>query len=64
MFNVLFFQVEYQTSTGQMLDLITTPAGEVDLSKYVLPTSDTFSAFPDLFLFQLVDEGLVTRVNR
>jgi hypothetical protein len=31
-------QVEYQTASGQMLDLITTPAGEVDLSKYVLPT--------------------------
>jgi farnesyl diphosphate synthase len=34
----LFNDVEYQTASGQMLDLITTPAGEVDLSKYVLPT--------------------------
>lgn len=31
-------QVEYQTASGQMLDLITTPAGEVDLARYVLPT--------------------------
>ncbi|KAG0583466.1 hypothetical protein KC19_3G138300 [Ceratodon purpureus] len=34
----LFNDVEFQTASGQMLDLITTPAGEVDLSKYVLPT--------------------------
>jgi farnesyl diphosphate synthase len=34
----IFNEVEYQTASGQMLDLITTPAGEVDLSKYVLPT--------------------------
>ncbi|KAH7436824.1 hypothetical protein KP509_05G037300 [Ceratopteris richardii] len=36
--NDLFNEVEYQTTCGQMLDLITTPAGEVDLSKYVIPT--------------------------
>ncbi|KAL3693527.1 hypothetical protein R1sor_007178 [Riccia sorocarpa] len=34
----LFNEVEYQTSLGQMLDLITTPEGEVDLSKYIMPT--------------------------
>ena len=34
----LKLQVEYQTASGQMLDLITTPAGEVDLSLYVMPT--------------------------
>lgn len=34
----LFNEVEYQTSLGQMLDLITTPEGEVDISKYVLST--------------------------
>jgi farnesyl diphosphate synthase len=34
----LFNDVEYQTASGQMLDLITTPAGEVDLARYVLPT--------------------------
>lgn len=31
-------QVTYQTASGQMLDLITTPEGEVDLSKYILST--------------------------
>lgn len=36
--NDLFNEVEYQTCSGQMLDLITTPAGEVDLSKYVITT--------------------------
>jgi len=34
----IFNDVEYQTASGQMLDLITTPAGEVDLSLYVMPT--------------------------
>ncbi|BBN06613.1 farnesyl diphosphate synthase [Marchantia polymorpha subsp. ruderalis] len=34
----IFNEVEYQTSLGQMLDLITTPEGEVDLSKYIMPT--------------------------
>eukprot|EP00249_Psilotum_nudum_P004200 c17743_g1_i2 orf=173-1252(+) len=34
----LFNEVEFQTASGQMLDLITTPAGEVNLSKYVMPT--------------------------
>jgi farnesyl diphosphate synthase len=34
----IFNEVQYQTASGQMLDLITTPAGEVDLSKYILPT--------------------------
>ncbi|KAJ7568113.1 hypothetical protein O6H91_01G019000 [Diphasiastrum complanatum] len=34
----LFNEVEYQTAAGQMLDLITTPAGEVDLSKYTIET--------------------------
>ncbi|EFJ25934.1 hypothetical protein SELMODRAFT_173042 [Selaginella moellendorffii] len=34
----LFDEVEYQTACGQMLDLITTPPGEVDLSKYVMDT--------------------------
>lgn len=36
--NDLFNEVEFQTCAGQMLDLITTPAGEVDLSKYVIST--------------------------
>eukprot|EP00250_Pteridium_aquilinum_P014896 c22270_g1_i1 orf=476-1540(+) len=36
--NDLFNEVEFQTCGGQMLDLITTPAGEVDLSKYVIST--------------------------
>ncbi|KAL2634028.1 hypothetical protein R1flu_005507 [Riccia fluitans] len=34
----LFNEVEYKTCLGQMLDLITTPEGEVDLSKYIMPT--------------------------
>ncbi|CAM6118345.1 unnamed protein product [Calypogeia fissa] len=34
----LFNEVEYQTALGQMLDLITTPEGEVDISKYVIST--------------------------
>ncbi|XP_002987912.2 farnesyl pyrophosphate synthase [Selaginella moellendorffii] len=34
----LFDEVEYQTACGQMLDLITSPAGKVDLSKYVMET--------------------------
>jgi len=34
----LFNDIIYQTASGQMLDLITTPAGGVDLSKYNLPT--------------------------
>eukprot|EP00850_Spirogloea_muscicola_P016186 SM000129S26173 [mRNA] locus=s129:308322:311615:- [translate_table: standard] len=34
----LFNEVTYQTASGQMLDLITTPAGEVDLTKYTMPT--------------------------
>lgn len=34
----LFNEVTYQTACGQMLDLITTPEGEVDLSKYTMAT--------------------------
>ncbi|KAL3508336.1 hypothetical protein ACH5RR_027737 [Cinchona calisaya] len=33
----LFNEVEFQTASGQMIDLITTLAGEKDLSKYSLP---------------------------
>lgn len=33
----LFNEVEFQTVSGQMIDLITTHAGEKDLSKYSLP---------------------------
>ncbi|PIA42753.1 hypothetical protein AQUCO_02000302v1 [Aquilegia coerulea] len=33
----LFNEVEFQTSSGQMIDLITTLQGEKDLSKYTLP---------------------------
>ncbi|KAK1274136.1 Farnesyl pyrophosphate synthase 1 [Acorus gramineus] len=33
----LFNEVEFQTASGQMLDLITTHEGETDLSKYKLP---------------------------
>ncbi|XP_039125734.1 farnesyl pyrophosphate synthase-like [Dioscorea cayenensis subsp. rotundata] len=33
----LFNEVEFQTASGQMLDLITTHEGEQDLSKYKLP---------------------------
>ncbi|KAJ6851777.1 farnesyl pyrophosphate synthase 1-like [Iris pallida] len=33
----LFNEVEFQTASGQMLDLITTHEGEKDLSKYKLP---------------------------
>ncbi|XP_073150009.1 farnesyl pyrophosphate synthase-like [Henckelia pumila] len=33
----LFNEVEFQTAHGQMIDLITTLAGEKDLSKYSLP---------------------------
>lgn len=36
--NDLFNEVEFQTANGQMLDLITTPAGEIDLSKYCMST--------------------------
>jgi farnesyl diphosphate synthase len=32
----LFTEVEFQTATGQMVDLITTLEGEKDLSKYTL----------------------------
>jgi hypothetical protein len=32
-----FLQVEFQTASGQLLDLITTHEGEKDLSKYTLP---------------------------
>lgn len=31
---VMFFQVEFKTASGQMLDLITTHEGEKDLTKY------------------------------
>ncbi|KAJ4980757.1 hypothetical protein NE237_031594 [Protea cynaroides] len=33
----LFNEVEFQTSSGQMIDLITTIEGEIDLSQYTLP---------------------------
>nr|ACS74708.1 farnesyl pyrophosphate synthase [Magnolia chapensis] len=33
----LFNEVEFQTASGQMLDLITTHEGEKDLSKYTMP---------------------------
>ncbi|XP_020273464.1 farnesyl pyrophosphate synthase 1-like [Asparagus officinalis] len=33
----LFNEVEFQTASGQMLDLITTHDGEQDLSKYKFP---------------------------
>ncbi|KAJ3670736.1 hypothetical protein LUZ60_008162 [Juncus effusus] len=33
----LFNEVEFQTASGQLLDLITTHEGEQDLSKYTLP---------------------------
>ncbi|XP_009599476.3 farnesyl pyrophosphate synthase-like [Nicotiana tomentosiformis] len=33
----LFNEVEFQTASGQMIDLITTLVGEKDLSKYSLP---------------------------
>ncbi|KAL5697566.1 dimethylallyltranstransferase [Ranunculus cassubicifolius] len=33
----LFNEVEFQTASGQMIDLITTLQGEKDLSKYTLP---------------------------
>ncbi|XP_017698565.2 farnesyl pyrophosphate synthase-like isoform X4 [Phoenix dactylifera] len=33
----LFNEVEFQTASGQMLDLITTHEGEQDLSKYTMP---------------------------
>ncbi|CAN4117840.1 unnamed protein product [Withania somnifera] len=33
----LFNEVEFQTASGQMIDLITTHVGEKDLSKYSLP---------------------------
>nr|AFO53558.1 farnesyl pyrophosphate synthase [Phlegmariurus carinatus] len=34
----LFNEVDYQTASGQLLDLITAPVGEVDLSKYTEET--------------------------
>lgn len=34
---VVNIQVEFQTASGQMIDLITTIEGEKDLSKYSLP---------------------------
>ena len=34
----LFHEVTYQTSVGQLLDLITAPIGKADLSKYTLDT--------------------------
>nr|DAD23713.1 TPA_asm: hypothetical protein HUJ06_025176 [Nelumbo nucifera] len=33
----LFNEVEFQTASGQMIDLITTLEGEKDLSKYTMP---------------------------
>lgn len=33
----LFNEVEFQTASGQMIDLITTIEGEKDLSKYSMP---------------------------
>ena len=35
--NFISLQVEFQTASGQMLDLITTIEGEKDLGKYKLP---------------------------
>ena len=37
LFYCVFYQVEFQTASGQMIDLITTLVGEKDLSKYSLP---------------------------
>jgi len=37
----LFLETTFQTSTGQLLDLITAPPGKVDLSKYELRTYKT-----------------------
>ena len=34
----LFHDVTYQTSCGQLIDLITAPIGQVDLSKYTIET--------------------------
>jgi farnesyl diphosphate synthase len=34
----LFHDVTYQTSCGQLIDLITAPIGKVDLSKYTIET--------------------------
>eukprot|EP01018_Ginkgo_biloba_P010182 Gb_29808 [translate_table: standard] len=34
----LFNEVEFQTASGQMLDLITTHEGAIDLAKYKMPT--------------------------
>jgi hypothetical protein len=37
MISFIYIQVEFQTASGQMIDLITTLEGEKDLSKYSLP---------------------------
>ncbi|QDZ19709.1 farnesyl diphosphate synthase [Chloropicon primus] len=41
----LFLETTFQTSTGQLLDLITAPPGVVDLSKYEMKTYNTIVEF-------------------
>lgn len=41
----LFLETTFQTSTGQLLDLITAPPGVVDLSKYEIKTYNTIVEF-------------------
>lgn len=41
----LFNEVTFQTASGQMLDLITTPEGEVDLNRYTLSTYEKIVQF-------------------
>jgi len=41
----LFLETTFQTSTGQLLDLITAPPGVVDLSKYQMKTYNTIVEF-------------------
>ncbi|KAK9807629.1 hypothetical protein WJX72_004700 [[Myrmecia] bisecta] len=45
----LFHETTYQTSHGQLLDLITAPIGTVDLSKYTLPTYMRIVTFKTAF---------------
>ncbi|KAG0459720.1 hypothetical protein HPP92_022848 [Vanilla planifolia] len=45
----LFNEVEFQTASGQMLDLITTHKGEEDLSKYKLPVYNRIVQYKTAF---------------
>ncbi|KAI9184944.1 hypothetical protein LWI28_002702 [Acer negundo] len=66
----LFNEVEFQTASGQMIDLITTIEGEKDLSKYSLPLhrrivqfKTSYYSFTSRLLNILVDMGIYFQVQ-